>query len=99
MEFLLELSVSVSSASFVSGPGRLTTPDRHVDRAWADWLHKSLENYPMPKDLVGKPTPVDGPVPASASATAHLHAGGEQLGEATTPAELKGLLLKALAGE
>ena len=35
----------------------------HADKGWADWLHKSLENYPMPRDLVGKPTPVDAPVP------------------------------------
>lgn len=35
----------------------------HADKKWADWLHRSLENYPMPRDLVGKPTPVDAPVP------------------------------------
>ncbi|BCU78905.1 TIR domain-containing protein [Luteolibacter sp. LG18] len=35
----------------------------HADKAWADWLHKSLERYPMPRDLVGKPTPADDPVP------------------------------------
>ena len=35
----------------------------HADKAWADWLHRSLENYPMPRDLVGKPTPADAPVP------------------------------------
>jgi WD40 repeat protein len=35
----------------------------HADRKWADWLHRSLENYPMPRDLVGKPTPADAPIP------------------------------------
>lgn len=35
----------------------------HADRVWADWLHKSLEIYPMPKDLVGKSTPVGAPAP------------------------------------
>lgn len=35
----------------------------HADKKWADWLHRSLENYPMPRDLVGKPTPADAPVP------------------------------------
>ncbi|MEO5716009.1 MAG: TIR domain-containing protein [Luteolibacter sp.] len=35
----------------------------HADKAWADWLHKSLENYPMPRDLVGKPCPADAPIP------------------------------------
>ena len=35
----------------------------HADKKWADWLHRSLENYPMPRDLVGKPTPADVPVP------------------------------------
>lgn len=35
----------------------------HADKAWADWLHRSLENYPMPRDLVGRPTPADAPVP------------------------------------
>lgn len=35
----------------------------HADKAWADWLHRSLENYPMPRDLVGRQTPADAPVP------------------------------------
>lgn len=35
----------------------------HADKVWADWLHKSLENYPMPRDLVGKPCPADAPIP------------------------------------
>ena len=35
----------------------------HSDKSWADWLHKSLENYPMPRDLVGKPSPADAPIP------------------------------------
>lgn len=35
----------------------------HTDKAWADWLHKSLERYPLPKDLVGRKTPSDDPAP------------------------------------
>ena len=35
----------------------------HSDKAWADWLHRSLENYPMPRDLVGQPTPANAPIP------------------------------------
>ncbi len=35
----------------------------HADKAWADWLHKALEHYPIPRDLVGKPTPAETPVP------------------------------------
>lgn len=35
----------------------------HADKKWADWLHRSLENYPIPRDLIGKPTPADTPVP------------------------------------
>lgn len=35
----------------------------HADKSWADWLHKALENYPMPRDLVGKPCPADAPIP------------------------------------
>ena len=35
----------------------------HADKQWADWLHKALENYPMPRDLVGKPCPADAPIP------------------------------------
>lgn len=27
----------------------------HQDRAWADWLHKSLETYRVPRRLVGRP--------------------------------------------
>ena len=26
----------------------------HRDRAWGEWLHKALENYRIPKDLVGQ---------------------------------------------
>jgi WD40 repeat protein len=29
----------------------------HADRKWADWLHRAIETYPVPKDLVGKLTP------------------------------------------
>ena len=28
----------------------------HADSNWADWLHKGLETYKVPKHLVGKPT-------------------------------------------
>ncbi|MGC4013706.1 MAG: toll/interleukin-1 receptor domain-containing protein [Luteolibacter sp.] len=35
----------------------------HTDKAWADWLHKSLERYPLPKDLVGRKTPSNDPAP------------------------------------
>jgi WD40 repeat protein/TPR repeat protein len=34
----------------------------HADRAWADWLHKALEQYRVPRRLVGVNTPA-GPVP------------------------------------
>lgn len=27
----------------------------HADQAWAEWLHKSLESYRVPRRLVGKP--------------------------------------------
>ena len=33
------------------------------DRAWAQWLQRSLENYAVPRRLVGRPTPVRGPAP------------------------------------
>ncbi len=36
----------------------------HADRAWADWLHKALETYPVPSRLVGRDTGF-GPVPKS----------------------------------
>jgi len=35
----------------------------HADRAWADWLHKSLERYRIPRRLVGV-TIASGPVPS-----------------------------------
>ncbi|MDA3913632.1 toll/interleukin-1 receptor domain-containing protein [Oleiagrimonas sp.] len=34
----------------------------HRDKVWADWLHKTLEPYAIPKRLVGEVTQV-GPVP------------------------------------
>jgi tetratricopeptide (TPR) repeat protein len=34
------------------------------DRAWAQWLHRTLETYPVPRRLVGRPTPA-GPAPKS----------------------------------
>lgn len=37
----------------------------HADEKWADWLHKSLETYGVPKQLVGKPTKY-GPIPKRA---------------------------------
>lgn len=37
----------------------------HSDDKWAEWLHKSLETYKVPKNLVGKPTR-EGIVPARA---------------------------------
>src|SRR5262245_36584727 len=36
----------------------------HRDREAAEWLHRALENYRVPKDLIGRPTPV-GPIPKS----------------------------------
>jgi hypothetical protein len=35
----------------------------HADRAWADWLHRALERYRIPRRLVGVATAKD-PVPA-----------------------------------
>ncbi|MDP9142338.1 MAG: TIR domain-containing protein [Pseudomonadota bacterium] len=35
----------------------------HQDRAWGDWLHKTLETYRVPSRLVGQPSR-DGQVPA-----------------------------------
>ena len=35
----------------------------HRDAAWADWLHKAVERYRVPRALVGKTTAV-GVVPA-----------------------------------
>ena len=29
----------------------------HKDRAWAEWLHRALERYRIPKALVGRPAP------------------------------------------
>jgi eukaryotic-like serine/threonine-protein kinase len=34
----------------------------HADKAWGDWLHRALETYRVPKQLVGK-TGAFGPVP------------------------------------
>jgi hypothetical protein len=34
----------------------------HRDKAWGEWLHRSLEAYRIDRDLVGRETPV-GPVP------------------------------------
>jgi hypothetical protein len=34
----------------------------HADAEWAQWLHKSLETYKVPKKLVGRPSPT-GDVP------------------------------------
>ncbi|MGE5566556.1 MAG: toll/interleukin-1 receptor domain-containing protein [Parcubacteria group bacterium] len=35
----------------------------HQDRRWAQWLHRSLETWPIPRRFVGRPTPA-GPAPA-----------------------------------
>ncbi|HEY3948082.1 TIR domain-containing protein [Phenylobacterium sp.] len=32
----------------------------HTDKAWADWLHRALEAYPVPRRLVGRETAVGG---------------------------------------
>ncbi len=32
----------------------------HSDKGWADWLHRSLESYPVPRRLVGTETAVGG---------------------------------------
>jgi len=34
----------------------------HADRAWADWLHRALEHYRIPRRLIGVTT-ASGPVP------------------------------------
>ena len=34
----------------------------HRDSAWCDWLHKALESYRVPRDLVGRLSP-EGPIP------------------------------------
>jgi len=34
----------------------------HEDRDWANWLHRALETYAIPKDLVGRSSPA-GPTP------------------------------------
>ena len=34
----------------------------HQDKTWADWLHKALETYAVPKRLVGQIT-TTGPIP------------------------------------
>ena len=34
----------------------------HRDSVWADWLHKAIENYRLPKELIGTAT-ARGPVP------------------------------------
>ena len=39
---------------------------RHADKAWGDWLHKALESYRVPRDLVGAAGEA-GPVPARLS--------------------------------
>jgi len=36
----------------------------HRDKAWADWLHKGLERYKVPKSLVGRETSPGEAVPA-----------------------------------
>jgi len=35
----------------------------HADRKWADWLHKGLETYRIPRHLIGKDSR-DGRIPA-----------------------------------
>ncbi|BCW88879.1 hypothetical protein sos41_20230 [Alphaproteobacteria bacterium SO-S41] len=35
---------------------------RHKDKLWGDWLHKALESYRVPRELVGTPGK-DGPIP------------------------------------
>ena len=45
---------------------------RHTDKAWGAWLHKELESYRVPRELVGQ-TGAYGRVPgawAACSATA-----------------------------
>lgn len=34
----------------------------HRDRAWAEWLHKAIEGFRVPRPLIGRPAP-HGPVP------------------------------------
>src|SRR5436190_7292134 len=36
----------------------------HLDRRWGEWLHRQLETYRVPKNLVGKPSIVRAPVRA-----------------------------------
>src|SRR5215207_5130818 len=40
--------------------------NRPPGRAWADWIKQTLETFPVPRNLVGRPTPV-GPIPARIS--------------------------------
>jgi tetratricopeptide (TPR) repeat protein len=40
--------------------------NRPPGRAWADWIKQTLETFPVPRNLVGRPTPV-GPIPARLS--------------------------------
>ena len=35
----------------------------HQDRAWAEWLHKAVETYRVPRRLVGRPSR-NGPTPS-----------------------------------
>jgi hypothetical protein len=36
----------------------------HADAKWAEWLHRSLETFPVPRALTGRRTPRGHPVPA-----------------------------------
>jgi hypothetical protein len=40
--------------------------NRAPGRPWADWVKETLETFPVPRNLVGRPTPV-GPIPARLS--------------------------------
>ena len=34
-----------------------------VDKKWGRWLHKAIETYPIPKDLIGRDNGADGNIP------------------------------------
>jgi len=60
----------------------------HSDEALAGWLHRELERWRVPKDLIGRPTP-KGPIPANLRPIFRDRddfAGGASLREATVAA-------------
>jgi hypothetical protein len=56
--------VGASLERTVSSKYRAFLSYSHRDKAWADWLHKSLEGYRIDRDLIGRDTPV-GKIPTT----------------------------------